>query len=255
MKYYTANRYIRTARALIVGVIFALVFGSLAGGNDTPVVLGIAAYSFVSGIVLSLAYTKSERRAMSFISCGAISAGIELSCDDPLVAGVEATFYIANKDDIASITYDPTNPQLATDITMVATKTFFTIQGQLQSTEPLTAMVKGKYVNQLEHTVSFLVFKIDPDTKNQILQMKDGNFVCIVRNNYVGATGNCKYEIYGAGAGLKADVLERNPNDTETLGAFKVTLKTAEYAREGKLPVSFFDTDLATTEAAIASLL
>lgn len=219
------------------------------------VTLGVTAFSFTGGVVMALGYTHSERRAMSFVSCGAISENIELSCDDPLTAGVVATFYIANYDDIASITYDPTNPMLATDITMQATKSFFTFEGQLQSTEPNFAMVKGKYVNQLEHTLSFLVFKIDPVTKNQILKMKDGNFVCIVRNNYIGATGNCKYEIYGAGSGLKADVLERNPNDTETLGAFKVTLKTQEYAREGKPPVSFFDTDLATTEAAITALL
>jgi hypothetical protein len=54
---------------------------------------------------------------------------------------------------------------------------------------------------------------------------------------------------------LKAEVLERNPNDTENLGAFKIELKTQEYAREGKPPVTFFDTDLATTETAIAGLL
>ena len=47
--------------------------------------------------------------------------------------------------------------------------------------------------------------------------MKDGNFVCIVENNYVSATGNTKYEIYGAGAGLKAESMERNPNDTENI--------------------------------------
>lgn len=255
MRNFTSNKNIRIARSLMTGIIFSLLFGALVGGTDTALTLSVATVSFLGGVAVSLGYTASERRAYAFSACGAITAGIELSCDDPLVAGVDATFYIANKDEIASITYDPSNPMLATDINMVATKTFFTIEGQLQSTEPLSAMVKGKYVNQWEHTVSFLIFKIDPDTKNQILKMKDGNFVAIVKNNYTGATGDSKYEIYGAGAGLKADVIERNPNDAENLGAFKVTLKTQEYAREGKSPVTFFDTDLATTEAAITALL
>lgn len=84
--------------------------------------------------------------------------------------------------------------------------------------------------------------------------MKDGNFVCIVENNYVSATGNTKYEIYGAGAGLKAESIERNPNDTENLGAFKIALKTQEYARESKPPVTLFDTDLATTDTLVTNL-
>lgn len=239
---------------LLCGIVGAMFFGSLVGGGDQFTTLVASVVSFVSTVALTYGYTAKDRKEMAF-ACGAITAGITLNCEDPLTSGVTATFYIANKDDIASITYDPTNPMLADSITMVATKTFFTFEGQLQSTEPKFAMIKGKYVNQFEHSVGALVFKIDPDTKKQINNMKDGNFVCIVANNYVGATGNCKYEIYGAGAGLKAEVLERNPNDTENLGAFKIELKTQEYAREGKPPVTLFDTDLATTDALVQSLL
>lgn len=238
----------------LCGIVGAFLFGSLIGGGDPTTTYIAGAISFVSSVVLSYGYSHSDRKGMAY-ACGAITAGIELNCEDPLTSGVVATFYIANKDDIASITYDPTNSMLADSITMVATKTFFTFEGQLQSTEPKFNMIKGKYVNQFEHSVGALIFKIDPDTKKQILNMKDGNFVCIVQNNYTGATGNCKYEIYGAGSGLKAEVLERNPNDTENLGAFKIELKTQEYAREGKPPVTFFDTDLATTDSAILALL
>jgi uncharacterized membrane protein (DUF485 family) len=239
---------------VLCGVVSAFLFGNLLGGGDAQTTMVAGLVSFVSTVVLTYGYTPKDRKEMAF-ACGAITSGITLNCEDPLTSGVVATFYIANKDDIASITYDPSNPMVADSITMVATKTFFTFEGQLQSTEPKFAMIKGKYVNQFEHSVGALIFKIDPDTKKEILNMKDGNFVCIVQNNYTGATGNCKYELYGAGSGLKAEVLERNPNDTENLGAFKIELKTQEYAREGKPPVTFFDTDLATTETAIAGLL
>lgn len=238
----------------LCGITGAFIFGSIIGGGDQNTTIVAGMISFISTIALTYGYTPKDRKQMSF-ACGAITAGIALNCEDPLTSGVVATFYIANKDDIASITYDPTNPMLADNITMVATKTFFTFEGQLQSTEPKFAMIKGKYVNQFEHSVGALIFKIDPATKKEILNMKDGNFVCIVQNNYTGTTGNCKYEIYGAGSGLKAEVLERNPNDTENLGAFKIELKTQEYAREGKPPVTLFDTDLATTDALVAGLL
>jgi hypothetical protein len=202
---------------------------------------------------MSYGYSESDRKKMA-MTCGAISSGLSLNCSDPLVAGVVATFYLANKDDIASITYDNTNPMLVTDITMKASKFFYRYEGQLQSTEPLFAMVKGKYINQYEHTLGFLIFDISPTIKKEILNMKDGNFVAIVENNYVSATGNTKYEIYGVGAGLKAEAMERNPNDTENLGAFKISLKTQEYARESKPPVTLFDTDLATTETLVLGL-
>jgi hypothetical protein len=239
---------------LITGLCGALLFGTLVGAGD-PVLTNIATVvSFAGAFALAYGYSPRDQRSMA-MTCGAITAGITLNCNDPLSAGVVATFYIANKADIASISYDPTNPMLADNITMVATKTFFAVEGQLQSTEPTMAMVKGTYVNQFEHSVKFLIFKIDPDTKKQVLNMKDGNFVCIVENNYTGSTGNSKYEIYGAGSGLKAEVIERNPADADNLGAYSIELKTQEYAREVKPPVALFDTDLATTDALVQGLL
>lgn len=239
---------------LLLAIVGGLLFGTLLGGADESLTALGFVLSAVGAVALAYGYKTSERKFMAF-ACGAITGGVTLNCADPLSSGVVATFYLANKADIASITYDVTNPMLATDITMVATKTFFTFEGNLQSTEPKFAMIKGKYINQFEHSVSALVFKIDPATKEEILNMKDGDFVAIVENNYTGATGNSKYEIYGAGSGLKAEILERNPNDTENLGAFKIELKTQEYAREGKPPVTLFDTDLATTDALVAGLL
>lgn len=238
---------------LITSAIGALFFGTLVGGADPMLQYIATAISFISSFALVYGYSPNEKRTMAF-ACGAISAGITLNCNDPLAAGVNASFWIANKDDIASITYDNTNPMLANDITMVATKKFYKFEGQLQSTEPTFAMITGTYVNQFEHTVKFLVFKIDPATKQQILNFKDGNFVCIVQNNYTGSNGNCKYELYGAGTGLKASVIERNPADADNLGAYSIELKTAEYAREAKPPVALFDTDLATTDTLVNGL-
>jgi hypothetical protein len=246
---------LRNIYSLLVGITFALLFGGLVGGGDALMTTIASVISFVGGVIISKGYTPKEKRAMAMMACGSVASGITLNCADPLAAGVVATFLIANKDDISSITVDGSNPMLATAITMKTGKQFYTFEGQLQSTEPNFVMIKGKYVNQFEHKVGFLVFKIDPATKEEILNMKDGNFVILAENNYTGSTGNCKYEIYGGGSGLKAEIIERNPNDTENLGAFKLELKTQEYARESKPPMTFFVTDLAATETARTALL
>jgi hypothetical protein len=150
----------------IAALTGAVLFGTLVGNGD-PVTSYVAALiSFGGALALSYGYSEKEQRSMA-MTCGAITAGITLNCNDPLSSGVVAKFYIANKADIASYVVDPSNPMLVTDITMAAGKTFFEIEGQLQSTQPLFAMIKGTYVNNFEHTVSFLIFKVDPATKVQ----------------------------------------------------------------------------------------
>lgn len=254
MKNFTSNKSLKIVRSFLIGILFAMCFAGLLNSEPTPVQAMAFVLSLLGGYALAFGYKKSERRSMSFMACGLMTASITGDCD-PLTGGVNATFYIANKDDVASITVDPTNKMLATAIVMQSTKKFFTITGQLQSTEPNCKMVKGKYVNQFDHEVKFLVFKIDAGTKKQILEMKDGNFVIIMRNNHTGTSGETKYEIYGGSAGLKAEIIDRDPNNAENLGAFQITLKTQEYAREGKMPLTLFDTDAATTEAHILTIV
>lgn len=239
--------------SLITAIAFSFLFAGLVGGGDANLTASLFVVSVVSSFAIASAYTKTSIRSMSFV-CGALTSGFTVDCANPLNAGVNSTFYIANKADIDTITYDPTNPMLATDITMKATKVFYKFEGQLQSTEPKVNGVKGKYVNQFEHTVSFLVFNLSPETKKQLLNLKDGTYVVLIENNYTGTDGNAKYELYGAGSGLRFENFERNALDAETLGAFKIELKTQEYARESKPAVTFYDTDLATTDAAVLAL-
>jgi hypothetical protein len=239
--------------SLITAIVFAFLFAGLVGGGDGALTASLFVTSLVASFVLAQSYTKASIRKMSFV-CGALTAGFTVDCENPLASGINSTFRIANKADIESVTYDPANAMLCTDITMKTGKRFWTFEGQLQSTEPKVNGVKGKYINQFEHSVSFLVFNLSPATKLQLLNLKDGNYVCLIENNYTGTDGNAKYEVYGLGSGLKFENFERNVQDAETLGAFKIELKTQEYARESKPAVTFFDTDLATTEAAVLAL-
>ena len=253
-------------RAMLNGLLFALFFGMLVssavavaspnpGDTASPVLaLAVAAVSFAGGFVLAKGFSHSERRAATFVACSLIDADITFDCGG-LTGGVMPEFYLANKEDVASIDLSVTNPMVAELITMVVAKQFFTIAGQLQSLEPKSIFVPGKYINQYDHEITFYVFDIKPGALEQLLNMKDGNFTAIVRNNSTGVDGNSKYDIYGGESGLKCILQERTPNDTENLGAWKVTLKTAEYAREGKPPLRLYDTDSTTTEAIVTGLL
>lgn len=277
MKNFLSNNNIRKARIvlsfLFTAVTSMFVASVIASGGDSSA-LGssdvLANTIQISALITAFAFSVSlasrvkfsERRFARFLEpniammgCVSIDANIEIPCPNDLTAGVVANFLLANKDDISTIVYDNTNKHLITDINMKQGKKFYKVEGQLQSTEPKVTMVAGTYVNQFEHELKFLVFKIDAATREQLVKMKDGNFVAILENNYTSANGSTKYEVYGAGTGLKGNLIERTVNDTETLGAFSVTLKTAEYAREAKLPCLLFDGTAAATETLVASLL
>lgn len=187
--------------------------------------------------------------------CANITAGVALSCSNQLIGGANDRLILINYDEIASYTKNLTNPQIIEVITMVAGKTGYAFEGKQQSVEPLQALVKTRYATSYDHQVTFKVFDATPDTKEQLEKLVQGKVVAIVENNYKGATGNAAFELYGADAGLYVETLERAVGDTEVLGAFNVVLKSSEFAKEGNLPASIFDTDYATTKALVETLL
>lgn len=187
-------------------------------------------------------------------ACGAISAGVTTDCNNIPTAGIESTIWIANKADIASVTMDPANPTLATDITMVATKVFYKYIGLKKIGKPLVNNLKGVYANGFQHSIEFVILQNSPTAKLQLDLMNNGSLVAIVQNKTIGTTGNQKYELYGREAGLEVEALTKDGDDADTLGGYKIVLKTADGDKENHLPATIFATDLATTDALIASL-
>lgn len=189
------------------------------------------------------------------MACGLISSGLTLSCVNKLVGGVAPNVWIANKDDIASWTFDGTNAMTVDAITMDATKVFYLFEGKLKSSEPAARVVKGTYDNTWEHELKIRAFDITPATLVQIAAMKDSQVVAIVQNNAKGTAGNTKYDIYGLDAGMFIEAIERIPQNVEDAGAWNITFKTQEYARESNPPYRLWDTSEAATDAIIAALV
>lgn len=181
-----------------------------------------------------------------------IDAGIlaPVDCQDLVVhPGVADRLILFNKEDFLSVTEDVGNPLLITALTLASTTQGYEFQGQLNSNEPSAEMIKQGFNRVYDHTVIFKGFSTTPDTKKLMSDLVKSKVVAVVENN------DQTFEVYGIGTGLLVETLVRNPADTETGGAYDVTLKTDENIKEPRLPLSWFLTDYATTKALVDALL
>lgn len=196
---------------------------------------------------------------------------VQVDCENPMFAGLNKTALIFNKDQIASITYDSTNANIITGITM---KTYEVTSEDPQTHEPVTTDVaycgytveqlgnspyEGTQIemeetnvgNRFTETVRLLVADNNPEIcKNVVDALAGGRFLVIVENDYVNSNGDNKYQVYGSGRGLKASAIVREAyGDNE--GAYDVTLTQPRGTKSG---VFFYTTSDSATETAVNAL-
>lgn len=188
------------------------------------------------------------------VVCGKIAGNITKSCTNPLQGGTKDRAIIINFDDISSIVYNGTNVATVEDIVLLTSKVAYQIDGKNNSIAPKAMMVKQGFNNMFDHQVQMKGFDISPDVKEQLNSAKDGRFVVIVENYFKGTAGNSAFEIYGLTSGLELTVLERDPNNADTQGAFDFTFSTV-LNKEPKLPNNLFVTSYAASKAVVDGLL
>jgi hypothetical protein len=182
--------------------------------------------------------------------CATIASGYVISCTTPLVPGTEDDILLANKSDVSGYTVDVGNPMLVSAITMKEDKQFYKFEGQNMSVEPKSRLVVSRYSRLYEHEARFKIFANDAPTKLLVDKLIKGEVVALIKSK-AGA-----WEIYGRDIGLKVTEMERDPNNTDTGGAYDLLLKTPDTAaKETFLPSTFYITSAAATEAAILVLL
>jgi hypothetical protein len=172
-----------------------------------------------------------------------ISACISADCANPLYAGVDSMGLIANYSDIASVTYDQTNPSIVSGITMKTdtvgsdqvARCWYTIQqlGNKPFEGSQTEFAEGTYANRVTHTIQFAIVDNGPEiTENVVDRLLNGKFCVILKNDYVHADGKNKYSVYGLSKGLKCTGLTRELwGDNES--AWIVTLTEENAAKTG----------------------
>jgi hypothetical protein len=188
-------------------------------------------------------------------ACAGLTADVGVDCDYPLIGGVNDRLILFNFDDVIGTTRNGTNPQIVESITLASGARGYVYTGKNNSHEPRAALVKLRYAEVYEHEVSFKVFDTSPAVKKELQNMAKTKVIALVQNNFVNATGNSTFELYGLGAGLEQVELERLGADTETQSAWSLVIRTSEFAREAALPNTFFLTNYATTKALVDALI
>lgn len=192
-------------------------------------------------------------------TCKSISADILKDCDYPLAGGANDLLMLINKSDWddATVTYDNTNPIKITNIVFAVTSPVtegYIIEGQNNSVEPQATVVQLTYSKAYDHEVIFKIFNNNATIKEQVNNLVNGKVVAIVWNNFKNADGSNAFEIYGAETGLEVVEGGRNVSDTDTLGAWSLTLRNNEKSRPSTPPHSLDAGSFAASKAIWDSL-
>lgn len=183
-------------------------------------------------------------------------ANIVKDCTDPVTNGQGPDIWIMLHEDYQNsvITTDVTDG-FVTGITPPSGKYLYKIQGAEGSVGVSIDVRRGAFRTTFGHTVIQRVFDNQQDLKNVLDGIYQERWVAIVKNNHAGTDSTGKFEIYGTNSGLRAIAETIRATDNADLGGgYQMTLQSDDNSDESELPVSFLDTDIPTTLAAIEAL-
>jgi len=189
-------------------------------------------------------------------TCGNITASYGFDCANPLQGGTADRAYIMNYEDWRAATLGfAVNNLVIESIVLAGLAKAFYVDGKNNSNAPSFQLVKQTYADVYDHMFNFLVFDLANDKKKALNDMVGGKYVVIFENNFRGNSAEATFEVLGANAGMEFKTLTRNPLDNDNQGAYVINMGTQETGKEPFMPYSFFDTDYATTKAALEALL
>jgi hypothetical protein len=181
-----------------------------------------------------------------------IAADILKDCAAPPTAGVEAVAYAFNRSDIDSVTYDQSNPRLVTGITLRTGAKAYKIENFKKEIDAgFDLVTSDTNIDKFNQYVKFEAWGIDSDTVKALDELSD--LVIIVERKNKGADGDGAFQIYGLLTGLykSSDTMRAN-----TASGKRIIELTNQAEEESTVSYHvFFDTDYATTKAAVEALL
>lgn len=183
-----------------------------------------------------------------------IADNIGVDCDNPIFEGLENIAYIINKSDIASITYSGTNKHIVTALALTSPAKAFKVYNPVKTPMDGTqsALAEGDVNNKFDNTVQFLVLNDGPDVAKDVIDpLANGEFIVVVANKWENTNGDNKFQIFGLHQGLKATAIQRGNTTADQNGGHLVTLTETGAPTYG---MYFFDTDIATSRAALEAL-
>jgi len=192
------------------------------------------------------------------MSCSGIFQGQTFDCDDPLLVGVNQRLLVANKADIASVTFAAAanGERIISAITMDSGKYFWAFNGVNESLAPNYELVRGNVSNGFRHVIDFSVLEVDSAAKSNIQRMAWTRSCAIVYQEESTSLGDGAFALYGWDVGLDLLTATRAPGDVDTGGAHVLQLATPEAgSNENSMPISIWSTDYDTTLGIVNGLL
>lgn len=187
------------------------------------------------------------------INCNfGITADILKDCAAPPTAGVETVAYAFNRKDIDSVTYDPANSRVVSAIALTTGAQAYKIENFKKEIDAgFDLVTSDTNIDKFNQYVKFEAWGIDSDTVKVLDELSD--LVIIVERKNKGADGDGAFQIYGLQTGLykSSDTMRAN-----TASGKRIIELTNQAEEESTVSYHvFFDTDYATSKAAVEALL
>lgn len=186
-------------------------------------------------------------------NCGKLIQNMLYDCNNPVIGGTEAVVYLFNRSDIAAYVRDTDNPQIITDITLVAGAKGFRYEGYNTSVKPKANFIKKDYSARYDHLVDFVIFAKGSAVKAEVEKLGTNRVVAVIEN--IHKSGDSAFEIFGTDLGLELTTLKSDPNDANSEGAYEVNLSSPGNFKEPHMPATFFDETYAATKTKLLAMI
>lgn len=185
-------------------------------------------------------------------NCANISKNLVLNQCAAGVAAIEPELILINFDDIdrASSVVDG---NVISELVLLNAKKGYKYSSAKNAMEADSPLVKGTYRNAFDHKVVARVFDKTQDIKDELMKLKEGKVVAIVKN--VDKRNEAtRYEVYGWENGLEMGDLQAPSTDADGV-IYNITLQSGDNAKESQLPMSLYAGTLTATETMVAGLV
>lgn len=173
-------------------------------------------------------------------------------CGKAPASGTNKNVVLINFEDIDKAASSITG-NVAKSIVLKSGKKGYLLQSKAKATSGSATFARGTYFDTYDHSVILRAFTKNQATKDFMNSLAGARLVAIVDNNEQGDKGETKYEVYGWDSGLTLSELPWSTELSDSV-VYAATLASDDSSKEGQLPLSFFDTDLKTTETALAAI-
>lgn len=191
---------------------------------------------------------------MAGLDCSKIKTGfINQGCGKPAIAGTTARVILISYSDVDKSKSVVTD-NVISSLILKANATGYEVDSLPNATVGSDTINAGTYLKTHQHNVVVRIFKKSEAAKKFVNGLTNARVIAIVENNDTGDKGDTKYEVYGWDSGLELTEITVTTEMTDGV-AYQVTLANGTIAQEGSLPMSLFDTDEATTDLMVNSLL